>query len=322
MSGDIFAVLQIVLPVFALIGLGLIFRAKGWFGEDVERGLSRFVFTLAVPALILRTLATSGLPDQLPFLYWTAYFTGAFIAWAIGGGLSYLRDRDLPRAISVGFSSSFSNTVLLGIPLILTAFGDAGSVPLFLLVSIHLPLLLFLGTVLMEVSLRDRDVGVAASFVTVARGLTHNPIFLAIIVGGLLGAFQVPFPSVVDSVLERLGQAAVPCALFAMGMTLVTHRPRGRGAWRREVGLAGGMAVTKLLVHPLIVFGLGTWFALPPVWLAAAVLFAACPAGVNTYLFAATYDKGVAESSTNIAVTSGLAVVSVTVWLTILKMGL
>ncbi|MEM7565854.1 MAG: AEC family transporter [Pseudomonadota bacterium] len=322
MTDGIVSVFGIVLPVFALIGLGLGFRAKGWFGEEVERGLSRFVFTLAVPALIVRTLATSGLPDQLPFLYWTAYFTGAFIAWGIGGALSYRRDRDLPRAISVGFSSAFSNTVLLGIPLILTAFGEAGSVPLFLLVSIHLPVLMFIGTVLMEVSLRDRDASILASLKTVGHGLTHNAIFLGIILGGLLGAFQVPLPGLVDEVLRRLGEAAVPCALFAMGMTLVTHRPRSKEAWRREARQAAGMATVKLLIHPLIVFGLATWFALPPLWTAAAVLFAACPAGVNTYLFAVTYDKGVAEASTNIAVTSGIAVVSVTLWLAILQAGM
>ena len=312
------AVLDIVLPVFALIALGLGFRATGIFGEDVERGLSRFVFTLAIPALIVRTLATSGLPDQLPFLYWTAYFSGALIAWAAAGAVSYWRARSLPLAISIGFSSAFSNTVLLGIPLILTAFGDEASVPLFLLVSIHLPFLMFVGTVLMELALRDRSTSLAASLLRAGRGLSHNPIFVGIVIGGVLGVSQVPLPPLVDSVLMRLGQAAVPVALFAMGMTLMTHRPRSRLALRQHAMEAGVMALAKLVIHPALVLILARAFALPPIWTAAAVLFAACPAGVNTYLFAATYNQGVGAASNNIALTSALAVVSVTLWLSLL----
>ena len=312
------AVLDIVLPVFALIGLGLGCRAVGLFDEAVERGLSRFVFTIAVPALIVRTLATSGLPDQLPFLYWTAYFTGALAVWLFAGAVSYARERDAALAISIGFSAAFSNTVLLGIPLILTAFGDAASVPLFLLVSIHLPVLMLVGTVLMELSIRDPETSIGASLLRVGRGLSHNPIFIGIVVGGLLGVLRLPLPGLLDAVLVKLGQAAVPTALFAMGMTLVTHRPRDAAALRRDALQAAAMAFGKLVLHPLIVFALARAFDLPPVWTAAAVLFAACPAGVNTYLFAANYDKGVGAASTNIAVTSGLAIVSVTLWLSLL----
>ena len=157
-------------------------------------------------------------------------------------------------ALSVGFSTCFSNTVLLGIPLILTAFGDAASVPLFLLVSIHLPLLMLVGTLLMELAIRDPATSVGASLLRVGRGLSHNPIVIGIVLGGLLGLARVPLPGLLDAVLVLLGQAAVPCALFAMGMTLVTHRPRDASALRHDAGQAAAMAFGKLVLHPSIVF--------------------------------------------------------------------
>lgn len=311
-------VLAIVLPVFGLIALGLVLRASGYFGQAVEQGLSRFVFALAVPALIFRALSGSPLPDHWPLTYWTAYFGGALVVAALAFALSWRRDGAAHEAVSVGLTASFSNTVLLGIPLTLSAFGEAAAVPLFLLVSVHLPFLLGAATVAMEAATPGGG-GLSQALARIGASLMRNPIFVAILLGGLWGALQWPVPTLAGDLLDRLSDAALPCALIAMGMTLVTYAPKTRGEWASEARLIGAITTLKLLVHPALVLGLALLFHLPPAWTAAATLFAACPAGVNTYLFATLYGRGVRVASLSIAVTSGASLVTITGWLAVLQ---
>lgn len=81
----------------------------------------------------------------------------------------------------------------------------------------------------------------------------------------------------------------------------------------------GAIVGLKLVVHPVLVLVFALWLGLPPAWTAAAVVFAACPAGVNTYLFAKLYGRGVRQASLAIAVTSGAALVTITAWLAVLQ---
>jgi len=83
--------------------------------------------------------------------------------------------------------------------------------------------------------------------------------------------------------------------------------------------LPGAITALKLVVHPLVVLVLATQvFDMPRAWAGVAVLFAACPTGINAYLFAQRYGEGVALSSTTIALSTGLALVTIVVWLQVL----
>src|SRR3954465_15217493 len=145
------ASLAIVLPVFGLIGLGYAARRLGLVSDATGEGLSDFVFTLSVPCLIFRTLARAQLPAVQPWGYWIAYFAAVAIVWALAS-LAAARFFHVGRteAVVAGFAAGQANTVLVGIPLILKAYGGEGAVPLFLLVAIHLPVIMVAGTLLVE----------------------------------------------------------------------------------------------------------------------------------------------------------------------------
>ena len=134
---------DIVLPVFGVIAFGYVCAWTGLLRERVAEGVSDYVYTIAIPLLIFRTLAEAKLPDVSPWGYWGVYFAGAAVSWTIAQSLSALAfRRDMREAIVHGLTSAQSNIVLVGIPLVLSAFGEAGAVPLFLLVAVNLPIML------------------------------------------------------------------------------------------------------------------------------------------------------------------------------------
>ncbi|MBV6657719.1 MAG: AEC family transporter [Devosiaceae bacterium] len=307
------SLLAIVLPVFGLIAIGFLAARTGLIKDSVGDGLSDFVFTVAVPCLLFKTLATADVPEASPWAYWAVYFLAVIVVWTAAHlAVTRVFGRDRATGTVGGFSSAQANTVLIGIPLILTSFGEAGRVPIFLLIAIHLPIMMTAATVSIELGGAQ-----GARWQEVARKLAVSILTHPIIIGilaGLAWRFSgLTIPAIPFQILEMLGSTAVPCALFSAGMAL------------KRYGVAGDVRVTvvvsflKLLVHPALVFALGTYvFALPPVWLGAAVLFAACPSGINAYLLANRYGTGIRIASSSIAVSTGLAVVSVTFWLWVL----
>src|SRR3954447_13361692 len=121
--------IAIVLPVFGLVGIGYLSRFFGLLGERTGEGVSDFVFSLAVPCLIFRTLVKAEIPAVQPWGYWISYFVGVGIVWA----LAMLAGRRFfglsgTSAVVAGFSAGQANTVMMGIPMILKAYGDEGAV--------------------------------------------------------------------------------------------------------------------------------------------------------------------------------------------------
>ncbi len=116
-------VLAITLPVFGLIGLGFIARVVNLVGDRAGAGLSEFVFAIAIPALIFKTLTGAELPHEQPWGYWISYFAGVAIVWALGmAAARRWFGQTGVAAVVAGFTTGQSNTVLVGIPLILEAY--------------------------------------------------------------------------------------------------------------------------------------------------------------------------------------------------------
>jgi predicted permease len=305
-------VLAIVLPIFGLIGLGFAAAKAKLISERAGDGLGDYVFALAVPALIFRTLSESDavLTDS-PWGYWVSYFTAAAIVWATGMLLARkVFSRDAREAVVHGFCSAQSNTVFLGIPLILQAYGDAGAVPLFLLLAIHLPLMMTAASLLIE-SADARDDGFRIG--RFLKTLATHPILLSLLAGVVAQLLDVKTPETFKPILDALAASASPVALVAMGLAL------SRYGFTADPRAAFASAVLKLMIHPLLVFLLARYvFTLDPVFTGVAVLFAALPSGINGYLLAVRYRTGERFSSASIAMSTALSVFTVAIWLVVL----
>ena len=303
-------VIEIILPVFGLISLGF---ATGWFGllsPKAGEGLSDFVFMFGIPTLIFRTMATAELPSSQPWGYWGAYFLGVACVWAMTMFFAQkFSGSGHAESVIAGFCASQSNTVLVGIPLLLSAYGEAGRVPLFLLIAIHLPIMVTAATIMIE----GRD---QVNFLKLAEKLFLNPILLAIFIGLAWRATGFGLGGPIKSIIDQLASAAIPCALVAMGLAL------RRYGLHDDIRLSVVVTLMKLVVHPALVYVFAVWvFSMPTVWAGIAVLFAAMPSGINSYLFAARYNTGISLSSGTIALSTGLSVLTTPFWLWMLGIG-
>lgn len=306
-------ILDIILPVFGIVLIGYVAARSGAFPEAAGRGLAFFVFNFAIPPMLFRSMAAQTLPDPIEWSFLASYFGAGFIVCAVGALLTKaLFRRNFAEAVIGGATGGVANVVLMGVPLALTTFGEAATFPIFLLVAFNAPVLIIITTLLIEGrhggarNLRDLPLRLAKSLVT-------NPIVMALVLGVLWNLVGWELPHVVDVLARSLGQAALPCAVFSMGVSLAAYRVAGAVP---QVGLS---SVLKLTAHPFLVWVLATLvFTVDPLWRDIAVLAAAAPAGINVYMVATRYDAGTSHAAATMLVTTMLSVLSVTVILSLL----
>lgn len=312
------ALLSVVVPVFAFIALGYAVIRGRILGEDTGDALADFVFTIAVPCLLFRSLGTMQLPPLSPWPFWGTYFGGVALTIATAVLLTERGfGRDARAGVIGAMSASFSNLIMVGVPVVNQAFGQEGLVTLFMLITIHLPVMMTISALMIEFA-EHRDgtaagrLRVGAALRRVARGLARNPLVIAIVAGLAFRATGLSLTGIARDVIDRIAATAIPLALVALGMSLHRYGVRGNA----QHGLALG--ALKLLVLPGVVYALGVHvFALPPVATAVAVLAAACPTGVNAYLIAARFQTGLALSANTISITTGVSILTFTFWLAV-----
>jgi predicted permease len=309
-------ILSSIAPLFAVIFLGFFAGRAGFLGEAGVRGLGAFVFNFAIPPYVFRLMATTDLAAIAEWGFLGGYLGAQILVFLISAGLGRLLFRLSPAAMTIqGFGAAFSNGVMLALPLLLWLYGEAGGLPALLIIT--LDVIVFSSvTVLLELarsSGRGRGGRLALQAV---RAVLVNPIIMSTVLGILVAASGQALPAVVDRTLVFIGQAAAPSALFALGATLSLRRLAG------SLGPAGLMLACKLFVHPLLAWLAFAWLVeLDPLWVSAGVIFAACPVGLNVYVFAQHYDVAIETASSAILISTALALATITLLLALLPVG-
>jgi hypothetical protein len=306
-------VLDVILPIFGLLAFGYAATFSRVFGAAAATALASFVFYFAIPVLLFRNMATTALPDAIAWGYLGSFYGGTAIAFGLGMTIARMAfGGPFERQAIIGFGCAFGNSVLLGIPVVLTGLGEVASLPLFLLLAFHSALLFTVITVVLEVGGARREALHEVPAKALA-GLARNPILWGLLGGLGCNLLGLRLPAALERWTALVAGAAVPCALFSMGASLRAYRIAGA----LQVALV--MVAIKLVVCPLAVWALATLvFDVPPLWAKVAILLAAMPVGVNVYLFGVRYDAGQAESATAILLSSILSIATLSaalVWL-------
>jgi predicted permease len=215
-------------------------------------------------------------------------------------------------------SATFSNGVGIGIPFITYAFGEAGLVPLLMIISVNSLIMLTLCSFLLEIGSGGGGGRLLAKLGGAALMMMKHPVIPSIFAGLAWAELTalVPglgMPVVIAKVLQALALAAPPCGLIMAGASLAHVGIKEH--WQPSAVAT----VVKLAVMPLMVWAVGRYlFTLDPLWLTVATLNAALPAGANVYLVAQLYRTGVGLATNAVVISTGASVFTLSVALLLL----
>jgi predicted permease len=312
-------IILLVLPLAVIVGLGYLTTRYNYISSAAIDGISRYVFAIALPALIFRNLANGNLLNNTgpAGLILLSYFVGALAVLILGlvvGKYLFKSGQAEQSIIAVG--ASHSNMVLLGVPAVLMLLGAKNVGPLVLIVGLHGMLMAVLLTVVTRVrGGKAGEIPSAAWQAVVSQA--KNPIFIALVLGIVydVGGSMIDaprLPDIVNSILRILSSALYPCSLFALGGMLVRYKFGG------QIQEAAAVSALKLAAHPLIVWVLAKpLLGLSNSWTWVAVMLALMPVGFNMHNLASRSKKATGMAETAIVISTVLSLAAVIVLLSV-----
>ncbi len=312
-------------PVFNALAPVILMVSAGWLaarlrliGAGSTRDLTNLVFLVLMPAMLFRAMSRVHL-GELELRPIAIYFGVCFVLFF---GVIAVRGWTREGAV-LGLAAIFSNSAMLGLPIARLVYGEAGLVLMVTLVSLHSLVLLTVVTIALELAvLREKPAdggpspaagrGVPRTVLMAVRNALIHPIPMPIILGLLYAQTGWTIPAPVDRSLELMGAAFPPVALVMVGVTLA-HTRVGEQALA-----ATRLALLKLLVHPVLMFGAGWLLGLRGLPLAVMTLAAAMPMGANVFLFSQRYRVAEPLVIAAVGVSTGVALLTVTLTLALL----
>ncbi len=297
------AVLQQILlaaPLFALVFVGFAIMKWGGWNRAAGDALAKFVFTIALPAMLFRLMSGFASLPPVDVRLLGAFFGGCLIVFVIGRVVSarlFRLDGVSQSVFALG--GVFSNNVLLGLPLTHILLGE-GAMPSAALVVVFNALTLWT-LVTVSVEWARHGAPTLSGFGKTARGVLTNPLVAAILSGTVFGLSGMTLPTLVDQPLKLLGDAALPLSLTALGMGLAEFGVRE--GWRQCAAISG----LKLIVHPLVVWGLARALGLPETETRAVVLLASLSVGANVYLMSRQFQVMQGPVASSLLMSTALA---------------
>ncbi|WP_108257737.1 AEC family transporter [Mangrovicoccus ximenensis] len=306
------ALIEVVLPVFFVIGFGYLAAYRKWISSSSVDGLMIFSQKFAIPCLLFLAISQLDLSMSYDPRLLFSFYAGAVTGFAAGIlGARLLFSRPWEDCIAIGFCCLFSNSLLLGLPISERAYGEASLAANFTIISIHSPFCYLLGITAMEM-VRNAGRTRAETARSVLKAMFSNSLIIGIALGLVFNLSGLPMPGVMTEALELMRRAALPAALFGLGGVLVRYRPEG------DLATAGFVVAVSLILHPAVALGLGNLLHVPHETLRNAVVTAAMAPGVNAYLFADMYGRARRVAATGLLLGTALCVVTAWVWLQIL----
>lgn len=303
---------EVILPVFLVIGFGYLSARLGWIEEAAVDGLMRFTQNFAIPVLLFAAMARLDLGTQFDPRLLASFYLGAasgFVAGMLGG--RYLFRRSWEDSIAIGFCGLFSNSILLGLPISERAFGTDALRYNYAIVSLHAPFCYAIGVTAMEI-VRSRGEAIGKLPGRVLRAMFRNALVIGLSAGLVLNLSGLALPGLLWESIDLVARAALPTALFGLGGILIRYRPEG------DLRVIGWICASSLLLHPAVAYGLGRLLGLGDDALRAAVITGAMAPGINTYIFANLYGHAKRVAASGVLIGTALSVITISFWLIVL----
>jgi malonate transporter len=309
------AIVSVLAPVFALIATGYLAVRYRLYPRSGVGALVAFCNNFATPCLLFEAMWASDFGAIFNPSVIVPYYIGALVSLFLGSLIAMRVFKARPgESISSGFAAMFTNTVLVGIPVLSRAYGEESLPTAFSIIAFHAPVLITLAMLVMELVRRDGE-PIAKALVNASIRIVSNPLLWGVVLGIAANILNLPRIEPAEAFLDMMSAAVVPAALFGLGGALNEYRFAEN--WLHALV----MSLLKLISQPLI-----AWFLMVPILKVDieiaryAILLAAMPAGINVYVFATYYNRGANVAANTVLISTVLSALTITGWLYVLSL--
>ena len=306
-------VASLVLPVFAIIVTGWLAGWLGYLSRSLADALVHVAYNVAMPALLIVTIAQEPARNLLEWRFLLAFGGGSLLCFA----LVFLAvrigwKRDLASSTIHGMTAAMTNTGFVALPILHAVYGQPAVLPAAV-ATVFVAAVMFPITVILVESDKRTAPEPSDRPKALLKQILLNPMVLSTLIGLAWAIAGLPIPAPVAAYLNIIAGALTPCALFAIGLGLSVD------GLRSNFTASAALAAVKLVVLPLIVYGLCVACGLKPLYTIAAVVCAAVPTAKTMYVLAHEHKIEEPLVAATISITTMLSVVTLLGWLYLLS---
>ncbi len=291
--------INVVLYILVLLLVGLGAKKAGILTSDRVNILNKLAFYVALPSLIFHSLYSEALRDIFSPGLAFGFCVTIPVILAIGW-LAFSRIDDRAKKSVMIVQSYHGNIGYMGLPVVFLTLGQAAASKASLLLGIGSMIQISL-TMSVLVYLNSAS----SKILREVKRIPLNPIILSLIAGLLFSYFSISLPSIFDTVLSWIGEAALPIAMLGVGATL---KLKGLS---EKVSVFGSVVVLKMVAMPLLGWLFLTLLNVDPLGTKTAVLFLAMPTAISTFIYSKELGGDEETASINISITTLVSLLSI-----------
>ena len=145
------------------------------------------------------------------------------------------------------------------------------------------------------------------------RKILRLPVIWAAVLGVIANVFNWSFPTGLTRGIDILGQAAIPVVLLVLGMQMQ------QSGWRAPGRVNYLASSTKLILAPLLSYGIARLIGATGLDMTVLVLLAAMPPAVNNFMLALEFKANAEEVARTVVLATLASLVTVSVVVTVLQ---
>lgn len=275
-------IINSIAPIFLLITLGKILERTGFLPEIFFKSLNRFVYWLALPAMLISKISSAALELNTIYKIVSLFSIGTLLSLLIAWGISRFLKLPAPTTGSFIQGSFRGNGAFVGLPVIVYTLSDMYPQTETLATVVLAPVVVFFNVlsvaILLHYGTEKRSAG--SSALSFLGQMIKNPLLMSCVVGIALNLLGIKLPIFLNRSLEALGKSSLPLVLMSIGAGLQFERLKGTASPSLIASLI------KVVITPAIGFLLARFFNLGTAETMIAVFYLGCPTAGMSYIMA------------------------------------
>ena len=310
-------ILNSLIPIFAVIGLGIALRRMNFIDQAATQSFNRFAYYWGLPLFLFIKLSDvspqAGLANRYMFALLLATIVAMLSGWLVAtvAGIKFASRGALVQASLRG------NLAFMGLPLVAFLIADLDvskrePIEAAMLIALAPVIIFFNVASVAMLAIYNEDSESKFSWGGVLRNIVFNPILLACLAGWLAQRFQWQVPQAVERTCQIIGAAAFPMALIGIGSQLAKISLKG------QLRLPLISTAIKCVVCPAAGWAIASWMGLAGVERQVLVVLAAMPTAVSSYVLAEQMNSDADLAASSVVISTALSMLTLTVLLLIL----
>ena len=302
-------IIGITSSFFAIIALGAFTKYVGLFDEKSSQILSHFAFYIALPPMIITSILANPIKGFINFDYIVRFEIATLIIFIFSYIVAKFIFKLKGNENSVfALNATYSNYGYIGIPLVILLFGQKAIIPASLILVFDIAFVLVLAAIF---SNNFKNTSAFSNLIIALKSISKNPVIISCLIGLLLSIFEFNLGKIPESILNILSGAAVPTALLAIGIIIVSKRVE------KDFSELIFLSFFKLIMHPLLVFLLFVFWStdglikLDKMWIQVAIIFSCLPVAATVFPVSQYYKAYVLKTSSAIIITTLLSIITI-----------